>query len=163
MIVIYVFCDPQIVLIFGMFFSCSQLLSKGRSMPAASILSGVVSVKVMCIRLVDLRSHGATIISHSLTPQSPFVSTIERPSQKRQTRRRIFPLSFFDSAATSSYEHWLIRTDNYHTLLAEKNIFLALKRELMYLSIVIGTGCSGYCLLALSPHVMIVFLLKVNY
>ncbi|XP_013603258.1 PREDICTED: uncharacterized protein LOC106310575 [Brassica oleracea var. oleracea] len=114
---------------------------KGRSMPAASILSGVVSVKVMCIRLVDLRSHGATIISHSLTPQSPFVSTIERPSQKRQTRRRIFPLSFFDSAATSSYEHWLIRTDNYH-----------LKRELMYLSIVIGTGCSGYCLLALSPH-----------
>ncbi|KAH0864636.1 hypothetical protein HID58_081847, partial [Brassica napus] len=118
-----------------------QLLSKGRSMPAASILSGVVSVKVMCIRLVDLRSHGATIISHSLTPQSPFVSTIERPSQKRQTRRRTFPLSFFDSAATSSYEHWLIRTDNYH-----------LKRELMYLSIVIGTGCSGYCLLALSPH-----------
>uniref|UniRef100_A0A0D3DRR6 Uncharacterized protein n=1 Tax=Brassica oleracea var. oleracea TaxID=109376 RepID=A0A0D3DRR6_BRAOL len=90
---------------------------KGRSMPAASILSGVVSVKVMCIRLVDLRSHGATIISHSLTPQSPFVSTIERPSQKRQTRRRIFPLSFFDSAATSSYEHWLIRTDNYHVYL----------------------------------------------
>ncbi|CAN6816410.1 unnamed protein product [Brassica oleracea] len=134
-----------------MFFSCCQLLSKGLSMPAASILSGVVSVKVMCIRLVDLRSHGATIISHSLTPQSPFVSTIERPSQKRQTRRRIFPLSFFDSAATSSYEHWLIRTDNYHTLLAENNIFLA--RELMYLSIVIGTGCSGYCLLALSPHI----------
>ncbi|KAJ0261332.1 NF-kappa-B inhibitor-like protein [Hirschfeldia incana] len=28
----------------------------------------------------------------------------------------------------------------------------ALKRELMYLSIVIGTGCSGYCLLALSPQ-----------
>ncbi|KAH0931872.1 hypothetical protein HID58_008989 [Brassica napus] len=27
-----------------------------------------------------------------------------------------------------------------------------LKRELMYLSIVIGTGCSGYCLLALSPQ-----------
>nr|VDD37650.1 unnamed protein product [Brassica oleracea] len=50
-----------------------------------SILSGVISVKVLCIRLVDLRSHGATIISHSLTPQSPFVSTIERPSQKRQT------------------------------------------------------------------------------
>ena len=97
------------VLIFGMFFSCTQLLSKRRSMPAASILSGVVSVKVLCIRLVDLSSHGATIISHS-----PFVSTIERPSQKRQTRRRIFPLSFFDSAATSSYEHWLIRTDNYH-------------------------------------------------
>ena len=82
-----------------------------------SILSGVISVKVLCIRLVDLRSHGATIISHSLTPQSPFVSTIERPSQKRQTRRRIFPLSFFDSAATSSYEHWLIRTDNYHVYL----------------------------------------------
>ncbi|WZZ18035.1 hypothetical protein YC2023_111124 [Brassica napus] len=125
---------------------------KGRSMPAASILSGVVSVKVLCIRLVDLRSHGATIFSHSLTPQSPFVSTIERPSQKQQTRRRILPLSFFDSAATSSYEHWLIRTDNYHTLLAEKNIFCALKRELMYLSIVIGTGCSGYCLLALSSQ-----------
>ena len=82
-----------------------------------SILSGVISVKVLCIRLVDLRSHGATIISHSLTPQSPFVSTIERPSQKQQTRRRIFPLSFFDSAATSSYEHWLIRTDNYHVYL----------------------------------------------
>ncbi|KAG2297390.1 hypothetical protein Bca52824_044059 [Brassica carinata] len=28
----------------------------------------------------------------------------------------------------------------------------ALKRELMYLSIVIGTGSSGYCLLALSPQ-----------
>ncbi|KAH0912471.1 hypothetical protein HID58_035792, partial [Brassica napus] len=119
--------------------------TRGRSMPAASILSGVVSVKVLCIRLVDLRSHGATIFSHSLTPQSPFVSTIERPSQKQQTRRRILPLSFFDSAATSSYEHWLIRTDNYH-------------RELMYLSIVIGTGCSGYCLLALSSHDFFYFL-----
>ncbi|KAH0869023.1 hypothetical protein HID58_076045, partial [Brassica napus] len=88
-----------------------------------SILSGVISVKVLCIRLVDLRSHGATIISHSLTPQSPFVSTIERPSQKQQTRRRIFPLSFFDSAATSSYEHWLIRTDNYHIHCWQKRIF----------------------------------------
>ncbi|BAB08332.1 unnamed protein product [Arabidopsis thaliana] len=30
----------------------------------------------------------------------------------------------------------------------------ALKRELMYLSIVIGTGCSGYCLLALSVQLL---------
>ena len=45
---------------------------------------------------------------------------------------------------------------------------LQLKRELMYLSIVIGTGCSGYCLLALSPQVSSLmddffFLFKVNH
>ncbi|CAH2072177.1 unnamed protein product [Thlaspi arvense] len=39
----------------------------------------------------------------------------------------------------------------------------ALKRELMYLSIVIGTGCSGYCLLALSPQAAISYAVGVVF
>ncbi|KAL0676130.1 hypothetical protein Bca4012_004111 [Brassica carinata] len=98
-------------------------------MPAASILSGVVSVKVLCIRLVDLRSHGATIISHSLTPPPVSIRFNDRTSFAETTNsKKDIPTELF---RFRSYEHWLIRTDNYH-----------LKRELMYLSIVIGTGCS---------------------
>ncbi|ESQ42192.1 hypothetical protein EUTSA_v10014124mg [Eutrema salsugineum] len=39
----------------------------------------------------------------------------------------------------------------------------ALKRELMYLSIVIGTGCSGYCLLALSPQAAVSYAVGVLF
>ncbi|CAA7061098.1 unnamed protein product [Microthlaspi erraticum] len=39
----------------------------------------------------------------------------------------------------------------------------ALKRELMYLSIVIGTGCSGYCLLALSPQAAVSYAVGVVF
>ncbi|KFK23150.1 hypothetical protein AALP_AAs64104U000500 [Arabis alpina] len=39
----------------------------------------------------------------------------------------------------------------------------ALKRELMYLSIVIGTGCSGYCLLALSAQAAVSYAVGVLF
>ncbi|KAG7603070.1 hypothetical protein AtNW77_Chr5g0106221 [Arabidopsis thaliana] len=39
----------------------------------------------------------------------------------------------------------------------------ALKRELMYLSIVIGTGCSGYCLLALSVQAAVSYAVGVLF
>ncbi|KAL0733020.1 hypothetical protein Bca4012_009230 [Brassica carinata] len=55
------------------------------------------------ISLVDLRSHRATLIFHSLTPQSPFVSTMESFAETTDSKKDI-PTELF---RLRSHEHLL--------------------------------------------------------